>query len=70
LPMLVTDGVQQQVRRDAGRGEPVRPFEHTSMAELAQQVTALCQGLGRIPADYSLASYPPWERGYHGGQGR
>ena len=48
--MLAMDDVQQQVRRDAEGIEPFGAFYQTSMEEFAQQVTAICQGLGRILA--------------------
>ena len=50
LRMVAKDYVQRQVRRYAERAEHFRSFYQTSVEQFAQQVAALCQGLGQVPA--------------------
>lgn len=50
LQMLAKDYVQRQVKRYEQRVEHFRAFYQTSVEQFAQQVAALCQGGGQIPA--------------------
>jgi hypothetical protein len=50
LQMLAKDYVQRQVRRYGERVEHFHAFYQTSVQQFAQQVTALCQGVGQISA--------------------
>ena len=50
LQMLAKDYVQRQVRHYGERVAQFHAFYQTSVAQFAQQVTTLCQGVGQIPA--------------------
>ena len=50
LRMLARDYVRRQVRRYHERVEHFRSFYQTAVEHFSQQVAALCQGSGRIPA--------------------
>ena len=50
LQMLAKDYAQRQVRRYGERVEQFYAFYQTSVEQFAQQVMALCQGIGQIPA--------------------